>query len=375
MNKVDVEALAPRDEGPASDPHDAPRPSDGGSAPPRWRRTIAFSNVSAVYVWIVIVLVFSVWAPDTFPTWATVQSVLNQNAIAGLVALALVIPLSASMFDLSVGSAMGLCNVIVAWLLVDQGVAIGLAIAITVLAGLLIGLINAVVVVGGRVDSFIATLATGSLMAAAVSLISDNQAIVGPRLSGGFASLATTTIGGIALPVFLLLIVALVVWFVQGYTVMGRRIYAAGFNEPGARLAGIRTSRLKFMSLVVSGCVAGVAGVLLASQVSSGSPDIGPPYLLDAFAAAFLGATQFGGRFNAWGTVIAVLLLGTGKTGLTLVGAATWATSMFSGVVLLLALGLTNLERTQEARNWIRARRSRPGPIDDGSAPAVAQPR
>ena len=98
--------------------------------------------------------------------------------------------------------------------------------------------------------------------------------------------------------------------------------------------------------------------MLLASQVSSGSPDIGPPYLLDAFAAAFLGATQFGGRFNAWGTVIAVLLLGTGKTGLVLVGAEPWAQSMFSGVVLLAALALTNLERTLEARTWVRARRA-----------------
>jgi ribose transport system permease protein len=148
---------------------------------------------------------------------------------------------------------------------------------------------------------------------------------------------------------------------VQGYTVVGRRIYATGFNEGGARLAGIRTNRLQFMSLVVSGLVAGIAGVLLASQVSSGSPDIGPPYLLDAFAAAFLGATQFGGRFNAWGTVIAVLLLGTGKTGLVLVGAEPWAQSMFSGVVLLSALALTNLERTLESRTWVRARRRRRG--------------
>ena len=83
------------------------------------------------------------------------------------------------------------------------------------------------------------------------------------------------------------------------------------------------------------------------------------PYLLDAFAAAFLGATQFGGRFNAWGTVLAVLLLGTGKTGLVLVGAKPWAQSMFSGVVLLAALALTNLERTLEARTWIQARRRR----------------
>jgi ribose transport system permease protein len=94
----------------------------------------------------------------------------------------------------------------------------------------------------------------------------------------------------------------------------------------------------------VSGIVVGIGGVLLTSQVSAGSPDIGPPYLLNAFAAAFLGATQLEGRFNAWGTVVAVLLLGTGDTGLNLVAAPTWVPSMFSGVVLLAALVLTQVE-------------------------------
>jgi ribose transport system permease protein len=328
-------------------------------AGPSWRRHFAFTNIGVVYVWILIIIIFSIWAPDTFPTWTTVKSVLNQNAVAGMIALALVVPLSARVFDLSVGNAMGLCNIIVAWLLVDHGFSVLPAIVLTLLAGLLIGLLNGVVVVGAKIDSFIATLATGSLMAAAISLISQDQSIIGNELAGNFGSIATADIGGIVLPVFVMLIVALIVWFVQGYTVVGRRIYATGFNEGGARLTGIRTDRLRFASLVVSGFVAGIAGVLLASLVSSGSPDIGPPYLLDAFAAVFLGATQFGGRFNAWGTVIAVLLLGTGKTGLVLVGAEPWAQSMFSGVVLLAALAATNLERTLEARNWVRARRGR----------------
>jgi ribose transport system permease protein len=324
-----------------------------------WRRHLSFKNIGVVYVWAVIILIFSFWAPDTFPTWQTAQTVLNQNAISGLVALALVVPLSARVFDLSVGSAMGLCNVIVAWLLVNHGVTPILAIAITIGAGVLIGLFNATVVIGGRIDSFIGTLATGSLMAACTTIISNDQAIIGDQLGGGFGNIATTEVAGVALPVFLMLLVAVAVWYLLNYTVTGRRIYATGFNEEGARLTGIRTNRLRFASLVVSGTVAGVGGVLLASQVSSGSPDIGPPYLLDAFAAAFLGATQFGGRFNAWGTVIAVLLLGTGKTGLILVGAPVWAPSMFSGTVLLVALVLTNVERTLEARSWVAARRRR----------------
>lgn len=330
-------------------------PSPGGGKAV-WRRYLSFSNIGIVYVEIGLIIIFSIWAPSTFPTMTTVKSVLNQNAIAGLIALSLVVPLSAGVFDLSVGNAMGLANVLVAWLLVNKGVGILPAIILTIISGFVMGIFNALVVVNARIDSFIGTLATGSLFAAVVELISNEQSIIGPQLNGSFGNIATTDVGGIQLPVILMVVVAGVLWFLLKYTVIGRRLYAVGFNERGASLSGIRTSRVRFASLIVSGVVAAIAGVLLASQVSSGSPDIGPPYLLNAFAAAFLGATQFGGRFNAWGTVLAVILLGTGTTGLVLVGAQPWAQSMFSGVVLLVALGASNLERALEARAWIRAR-------------------
>lgn len=342
---------APSDAEHAGTAHE-PRLADG------WKKHLSFRNIGAVYVWLAIMVVFSIWAPETFPTMQTVQSVLNQNAIAGLVALALVVPLSARVFDLSVGSSMGLCNVVAAWLLVNQGLSVPMTILLTVGAGVAIGIVNAVVVVGWKIDSFIATLATGSLMAAAISLLSEDQAIIGEQLLGDFSKLATTRVFGLQVPVYFMLLVALAVWLLLNYTSTGRKIYSTGFNEEASRLTGIRTRRLRATTLVVSGVVAAIAGLLLTSQVSAGSPDIGPPYLLDAFAAAFLGATQFGGRFNAWGTVIAVLLLGTGKTGLLLVGAPVWAPSMFAGTVLLLALGATGLERRSGNRAASRRRRS-----------------
>jgi ribose transport system permease protein len=299
-------------------------------------------NIGIIYVLIIIIIVFSFWAPETFPTWQTAKTVVNQNAITGLIALALVAPLSARVFDLSIGSVTGFTNVAVAWLLVNHQMGVAPAIIVAVLFGVGIGVFNAIVIVGFGIDSFIGTLATGALVAAGTTILSDNQAIIGVQMSGSFGDIATRALGGVALPVFLMLGSAVALWYVLNYTVTGRRIYATGFNEGGARLAGINTSRLRFATLVVSGSVAGIAGVLLASQVNSGSPGIGPPYLLNAFAAAFLGATQFGGRFNAPGTVLAVLLLGTGNTGLILVGAPVWSSDMFAGAVLLLALAMTS---------------------------------
>jgi ribose transport system permease protein len=346
-----------------------PEPTEA-PAPPRsrrgWTRHLTFTNLSVVYVEIALIIVFCLWAPDAFPTWTTVRSILNGNAIAGLMALSIVLPLSARIFDLSIGNAMGLANMLVAWFLVDHGWGIAPAVVVTLLAGLAMGVLNGLVVVSARIDSFIGTLATGSLFATLVSVLSTST-VFGNQLNGSFSKLATGSIGGIAVPFFLMVGVALVLWFMQKYTVTGRRIYALGFNERGSSLIGIRTARLKFATLLVSGVVAGIAGVLLASSVSSGTPDIGPPYLLNAYAAAFLGSTQFGGRFNAWGTVLAVILLGTGTTGIYLVGGAPWAQSLFSGLVLLLALGISNVEQAVKARSWVRAkgRQSRVRP--DGS--------
>jgi ribose transport system permease protein len=142
------------------------------------------------------------------------------------------------------------------------------------------------------------------------------------------------------------LVVAIAMWFLLEHTATGRRLYATGFNLNAAKLAGVRVQRLRFLSLVVSGSLAGVTGLVLASTVGSGDPSAGTAYLLPGFAAAFLGATQLKhGRFNSFGTLIAVLLLGTGTTGLALASAPQWAADMFVGVVLLASLAVTGIQR------------------------------
>lgn len=339
-----------------SDPPKPPKPEVAGRG---WRHYFGLRNIGAIYLWILLVILFSILAPDTFPQWNTVRTVLNQNAITGIVALALVVPLSTNLFDLSIGAAVGFCNVLVAWMLVDQGMPIIVAIVLTLVSGLLIGLINGIVTVTWKIDSFIGTLATGALLAAGSSMVSGDQSIIGPALGGTFGDLATVGIGGISLPVLLMLAVAATLWYMLNYTVAGRRIYATGFNAQASRLAGIKTNKLQFNALVLSGSVAGIGGILLASQVSSGSPEIGSPYLLTAYSAVFLGATQFGGRFNAWGTVVAVLILGTGKTGLVLIGAPVWASNIFIGSVLLASLGIAKLEGNLDLRESIALRRRR----------------
>jgi len=309
-------------------------------------RGLSPKNVSAVYVLILIIIVFSFWAPDTFPQFATVRQVLNSNAVVGLAALSLAIPLSARVFDLSFAYTMSLTGVTTAHFVASSNWPLPAAVAIALGVALLVGLINAIVVVVMRVDSMIGTLATGSIIQAFITFVTGDTSIISGKLYGGFSEIGQTTRFGFILPVYYMLVVALVLWVVLEYTPLGRRIYATGFNTEAARLSGIRTKRIQFCSLLASAFIAGIAGISLSSILGSGSPTAGTAYLLPAFAAAFLGATQIkAGRFNAWGTILGVITLGAGTTGLALATAPTWAGNMFTGVVLIAALAVTTVQR------------------------------
>lgn len=332
--------------------HDVKRPPAGPSRGEKLRKALSFRNIGAVYVWALMVVIFAIWIPTTFNTWDTAKQILNGNAATGLMALALVIPLCTRTFDLSIGFVATLSAVISTYA-IAHGVAVAPAVALAIGAALVVGVVNGVVVVGMGVDSFIATLATGSLIQAFISLLTNEIPITDARLAAGFSHIGQTSIAGLTLPVLYVLVVAVVIWFVLEHTATGRRLYATGFNTESARLAGVKVARLRFVSLVVSAGVAGLAGVVIASTLGTGDPTAGSPYLLSAYAAAFVGASQLHpGRFNAWGALIAVVLLGTGTTGLSLAGTENWTHEMFTGVVLIAALAITGAERRALRRGW-----------------------
>jgi ribose transport system permease protein len=153
-----------------------------------------------------------------------------------------------------------------------------------------------------------------------------------------------------------------------------------GFDRETARLTGISVDRLGILAFVTSAVIAGFAGMVLAARVASGSPDAGPSYLIPAFSAAFLGATQLrSGRFNPWGAVIAVLLLGTGDVGLILAGGPIWTPQLFEGTVLIAAVALTgfgqNAIRSRLAILRTRGRQDAPDPSrTEGQAPGHGPP-
>ncbi len=325
-------------------------------------------NAGALYVLILLVVVFSVWEPSLFPTYATFTSILSDNTVPALVALALIVPLAAGEYDLSTGYMVGAGSMIFASLLGHPGISPILAALLTLAACAAIGVLNGILVVGIGLNSFIATLATGSLLEALIQTVSKGLTLsAGVERTSGFA---TNSWHNITMPMITPLILIVVLWYVMQHTATGRKLYATGLSRDAANLAGIRTSRLRFSALIFSATVSGFAGIIITAQIGSASPDVGPPYLIPAFAAAFLGSTQFSpGLFNSWGTLVAIILLGTLNSGLALTGTPVWVSYISTGSVLIIALGLGQLRggRTVRPRLW-RKLIDRPPPVPQASA-------
>jgi ribose/xylose/arabinose/galactoside ABC-type transport system permease subunit len=300
-----------------------------------------------IYVWIILIVVFSILAPDTFPTSTNLKTILNQQAVSALLAVGLVVPLAAGVYDLSIVYSMNLSAILVAWLLVHTGLPIGLACLVAVLAALLAGVVNSIVVVGFKVNSFIGTLATGSVFIAMVDLITKQLDISIPQEKiHSFQKLTSTEVAGVTLPVIYLLVVAVVVWYLLEYTPTGRYFYATGSGYEAAQLAGIGVRKLRVIALLISAGIGGLAGVVVTSRIGIGSASVGPPYLLPVFAGVFLGATQIrAGRFNVWGALIGVYLLATATQGFTLLSAPVWVSELFNGLVLIIAVAIAGVQR------------------------------
>ena len=303
----------------------------------RPRLRFGFDRFSGLYLFALFVIVFGIWTPGTFLTMSTVKAVATQQAIPTIIALALLIPLSADTFDLSVGATVNLSTVIVAVLQTQDGWGMWPAIAAAVASTFAIGFLNGFIVVKLRVSSFIATLGMATVVTAVQEIVSgDNQP--SPPTSTAWVDLSQRSVLGFQVVFFYMLVLALVLWWFLSRTATGRYLYAIGGNAEASRLAGIPVGRYRWGALTASATICGVAGVLYASQ-SGPSLTYGQALLLPAFAAVFLGSTQLEpGRFTVWGSFIAVYVLATGIEGMQLVTGVQWLNNMFNGLALIVAV-------------------------------------
>ena len=221
--------------------------------------------------------------------------------------------------------------------------------AVVVALSAIVGLLNGVLVEVARIDSFIATLGTGTVLYAIALWHTGGQQVVG-MLPNGFLALNGTMLFGLPITGFYVLVLAVILWFVLEHLPIGRYLYAIGANPKSAALNGIPVQRYTMAAFVASGALTGIAGVLLASKLRIGQASVGLEYLLPALVGAFLGSTTIKpGRVNVWGTMVGIAILAIGIAGIQQFGGSFWVEPMFNGVTLLIAIGIAGYAQRRRA--------------------------
>lgn len=305
-----------------------------------------------IMVWLLMIALFGYLQPGTFLTWANLSTILGSQAVLVVLTLGLLIPLTANDFDLSVAYTLTFSSMLIAVLNVNLGVGIGWAILAAIAAGLLIGLVNGLLMTIFRIHSLIVTLGVGTFLHGLTLWMSDSMTISGVSYTL-IDAVIVQRLFGIPLEFYYAITVALVLWYVLEYTAIGRRILFVGRGREVARLSGINTDRVRVWCMVASGFLGALAGILYTGTQGAADPVSGVSFQLPAFAAAFLGSTCIiPGRFNPWGTTVAVYFLVTGITGLVFLGFSSFIQEMFYGGALVIAVTLSQLVRGRQEQQF-----------------------
>jgi ribose transport system permease protein len=287
-----------------------------------------------------LIILFSILLPNTFPTMLNLRAILSDKAIIALLSLAAMIPMVAGRIDLTVGYGIVLWHILAISLQTVYGLPWPVAIGIVLVLGIATGILNGILVEVARIDSFIATLGTGTILYALALWHTGGRQMVG-QLPDAFYAINGTFIFGLPITAFYVLAITLVMWVVLEYTPAGRYLYAIGANQRSAELNGIPTRKFVIGAFLTSGLMTALAGILLASKLRIGQASVGLEFLLPALVGAFLGSTTIKpGRVNVWGTIVGVMILAAGISGIQQFGGSFWVEPLFNGTTLLIAIGI-----------------------------------
>jgi ribose transport system permease protein len=300
----------------------------------------------ALLLLLALIIGVSALEPSTFPTKSNLINVLNQSALAALIAMGLTFPLVAGEFDLSIGYNASLGGVIACALMGNSGVSIPLAFAIALAAGAVIGLANGLIITRIGVNALVATLGVGTIVIGINYIVAGGVPLSAGDHTKSFIQITLGEFLGIPYPVYIMALAAIVLWVVLNRTVTGQSMQAVGGNPVAARLSGVRVDRVRVIAFVICGVCAAATGVLLASRTGSASVAGGETYLLSAFAAAFFGsAVMRDGEFHIVGTLIGVITVAIGFNAIALIGLETSWQYLFQGLILILGVGIGTMAR------------------------------
>lgn len=288
-------------------------------------------------------LLFSALKPEAFPTLTNALSVLTLAAPLMIVTLGLTIALIMTEIDLSIGSMMGLAGALSVVAMSFWGLPWPVAVLLTFAVTLLAGFATGSMVTFGGANSLIISLGMATFLTG-IEFSLTNQRTIYQGIDSGFISLGQSVIFGLNAQVWIAGGLALACYLLLEKTELGRYMYATGSNPEACRLAGIPVRRLRTLAFIFSAAGATIAGLLLTAQSASSYSNIGLPYLLPAFAAAFLGSTvSEKGQFTVAGTVAAVLFISVIQSGLTMLALSTGTINLAQGGLLIAAVLLSRL--------------------------------
>lgn len=314
---------------------------DGNSAKPRLSGPKPSMNIGvsdlvrkyglilALLLGVVILSIIS----DAFLTFNNLMNVLRQVSINGILAVGMTLVILTAGIDLSIGALMAVAAVIAASIVAQNPDAVFPALLAAIAASSLLGGVSGVMSTKLNVAPFIATLAMMTI-ARGIALIYTNGRPITIQ-SEAFKYLGQGYIGPVPVPVVIFALVTAIFSFILYKTKFGRYIYAVGGNENAAHVSGIRVHRVKIWVYIINGALAGLAGALLASRISSGQPNSGLGYELDAIAAVVIGGTSlFGGRGSMLGTIVGVLIIGVINNGLNLLNVSSYWQQIIKGLII-----------------------------------------
>ena len=277
------------------------------------------------------------------PNFFTVDNILNilrQTSVNAIIAVGMTFVILIAGIDLSVGSILALTGAFAASM-VGTELSILLVIPTVLLIGTLLGTLSGVIVAKGKVQAFIATLVTMTLLRGVTMVYTDGRPISTgfSDTADAFAFLGTGYLFGIPVPIWLMAIVFLISWYVLKHTKMGRYIYALGGNEAATQLSGINVDKVKIFVFAVSGFLSALAGLIVTSRLSSAQPTAGVTYELDAIAAVVVGGTSLmGGKGRVMGTLIGALIIGFLNNALNLLDISSYYQMIAKALVILVAV-------------------------------------
>ena len=305
-----------------------------------------FIEQKSLIALILLIIVVS-FMNEYFFTVDNILNILRQTSVIAILAAGMTLVILTAGIDLSVGSILALCGAFAATM-IGMEVPVLIAVPISLFAGAALGSMTGVIIAKGKVQAFIATLVTMTLLRGVTMVYTDGRPISTgfTDVADSFAWFGTGYMFGIPVPVWLMISVFAGIWYLLNHTRFGRYIYALGGNESATQLSGINVDRIKIGVYAICGGLSALAGIIITSRLSSAQPTAGMGYELDAIAAVVLGGTSLaGGKGRIMGTLVGALIIGVLNNALNLLDVSSYYQMIVKAVVILLAVLVDNKQK------------------------------